>query len=205
MKSITINGSLRESVGKKSTKALRNAGKVPCVLYGGDAPVHFEAEEKAFKNLVYTADAHTVVIDLGKDGKYNAIAQDMQWHPVREQLLHADFYQIFDDKPVTMEVPVQLVGTSRGVLNGGVLRRNNRRLKVKAIPANLPDFIEVDITPLKIGNKKYVRDLRVAEYEIMHPDNVVVVMVKTSRNAVADADDDDEDEAAEAPAAEAAE
>jgi large subunit ribosomal protein L25 len=198
MKSITINGSLRESVGKKSTKALRNAGKVPCVLYGGDAPVHFEAEEKAFKNLVYTADAHTVVIDLGKDGKYNAIAQDMQWHPVREQLLHADFYQIFDDKPVTMEVPVQLVGTSRGVLNGGVLRRNNRRLKVKAIPANLPDFIEVDITPLKIGNKKYVRDLRVAEYEIMHPDNVVVVMVKTSRNAVADADDDDEDEAAEA-------
>ncbi len=171
MKSITINGSKRESVGKKATKALRNAGLVPCVIYGGDEPVHFQAEEKAFKNLVYTSDAMTVVIDLGKDGEFAAIAQDMQWHPVKEQLLHADFYQIFDDKPVTMEVPVVTVGTSRGVLNGGVLRRNNRRLKVKALPANLP----------------------VAEYEIMHPDSVVVVMIKTSRTAVKDDDDDDVD------------
>ncbi|EAS20963.1 50S ribosomal protein L25/general stress protein Ctc [Nonlabens mediterrranea] len=198
MKSITINGSKRESVGKKATKALRNAGLVPCVIYGGDEPVHFQAEEKAFKNLVYTSDAMTVVIDLGKDGQYAAIAQDMQWHPVKEQLLHADFYQIFDDKPVTMEVPVVTVGTSRGVLNGGVLRRNNRRLKVKAIPANLPDLIEVDIAPMKIGNKKYVRDLRVPEYEIMHPDSVVVVMIKTSRTAIAD-DDDEEVEAGDVP------
>jgi len=206
MKSITINGSLRESVGKKSTKALRNAGKVPCVLYGGDAPVHFEAEEKAFKKLVYTADAHTVVIDLGEKGQFAAIAQDMQWHPVKEQLLHADFYQIFDDKMVTMEVPVITVGTSKGVLNGGVLRRNNRKLRVKALPANLPDFIKVDISPLKIGNKKYVRDLRVPEYEIMHPDSVVVVMVKTSRTAIVDDEDEEEGEATaegEAPAADA--
>ncbi len=196
MKSITINGSKRESVGKKATKALRNAGLVPCVIYGGDEPVHFQAEEKAFKNLVYTPDALTVVIDLGKDGQYAAIAQDMQWHPVKEQLLHADFYQIFDDKPVTMEVPVITEGASRGVLNGGVLRRNNRRLKVKALPANLPDFIKIDITELKIGNKRYVRDLRVPEYEIMHPDSVVVVMVKTSRTAILD----DEEEGAEAAA-----
>lgn len=201
MKSITINGSKRESVGKKATKALRNAGLVPCVIYGGDEPVHFQSEEKAFKKLVYTPDALTVVIDLGKDGKFAAIAQDMQWHPVKEQLLHADFYQIFDDKPVTMEVPVITEGTARGVLNGGVLRRNNRRLKVKALPANLPDFISIDIKDLKIGNKRYVRDLRVPEYEIMHPDSVVVVMVKTSRTAIVD-EEEEEGEEGDVPATE---
>lgn len=199
MKSITISGSKRESVGKKSTKALRNAGLVPCVIYGGDEPIHFSAEEKAFKKLVYTPDAHTVVVDLGKDGKFNAIAQDMQWHPVKELLLHADFYQIFDDKMVTMEVPVQLTGSSRGVLNGGVLRRNNRKLKVKALPANLPDFITIDITDMKIGNKRYVRDLRVDEYEIMHPDSVVVVMIKTSRTAIVEDGDEEEVEAGDVP------
>ncbi|MGJ8683316.1 MAG: 50S ribosomal protein L25/general stress protein Ctc [Nonlabens sp.] len=199
MKSITINGSTRESVGKKATKALRNAGLVPCVIYGGDKPVHFQAEEKAFKNLIYTSDAMTVVIDLGKDGQFATIAQDMQWHPVKEQLLHADFYQIFDDKPVTMEVPVMLEGSARGVLNGGVLRRNNRRLKVKALPANLPDYIKIDISDMKIGNKRYVRDLRVPEFEIMHPDSVVVVMIKTSRTAIVDEEEEEEVEAGDVP------
>lgn len=207
MKSITISGSKRESVGKKATKALRNAGLVPCVIYGEAEPVHFQAEEKAFKGLIYTPDAHTVEIDLGKDGKFHAIMQDLQWHPVKEQLLHADFYQITDNKPVTMEIPVRTTGVARGVLNGGVLRRNMRKLRVKALPANLPDFITVDIAPLKIGMKKYVKDLRTDAYEIMHGDNVVVIMVKTSRTAVAEADDDDEEEGAEgdAPAAEATE
>jgi large subunit ribosomal protein L25 len=189
-------------VGKKATKALRNAGLVPCVIYGGDETIHFSSEEKAFKKLVYTPDAHTVVIDLGEDGKFNAIAQDMQWHPVRELLLHADFYQIFDDKMVTMEVPVVLEGSSKGILNGGILRRNNRKLKVKALPANLPDFINIDITEMKIGNKKYVRDLRVDQYEIMHPDSVVVCMIKTSRTAVADTDGEDV-EAGEVPSGQA--
>jgi large subunit ribosomal protein L25 len=202
MKSVTILGSKRESVGKKATKALRNAGLVPCVIYGGDETIHFSSEEKAFKKLVYTPDAHTVVIDLGENGKFNAIAQDMQWHPVRELLLHADFYQIFDDKMVTMEVPVVLEGSSKGILNGGILRRNNRKLKVKALPANLPDFINIDITEMKIGNKKYVRDLRVDEYEIMHPDSVVVCMIKTSRTAVADTDSEDV-EAGEVPSGQA--
>ncbi|MFT6096753.1 MAG: large subunit ribosomal protein L25 [Nonlabens sp.] len=202
MKSVTILGSKRESVGKKATKALRNAGLVPCVIYGGDETIHFSSEEKAFKKLVYTPDAHTVVIDLGEDGKFNAIAQDMQWHPVRELLLHADFYQIFDDKMVTMEVPVVLEGSSKGILNGGILRRNNRKLKVKALPANLPDFINIDITEMKIGNKKYVRDLRVDQYEIMHPDSVVVCMIKTSRTAVADTDGEDV-EAGEVPSGQA--
>jgi large subunit ribosomal protein L25 len=200
MKSITINGSKRESVGKKATKALRNAGLVPCVIYGGDEAIHFSAEEKAFKSLVYTPDAHLVILDLGKDGKFNAIAQDMQWHPVRELLLHADFYQIFDDKMVTMEVPVRSTGVSRGVLNGGVLRRNLRKLRVKALPANLPDFITMDIAPLKIGDKKYVRDLRVDGYEIMHSDSLVVLMIKNSRTAVADEEEVEEVPADEGPA-----
>ncbi|BAO54451.1 50S ribosomal protein L25/general stress protein Ctc [Nonlabens marinus] len=203
MKSITISGSKRESVGKKATKALRNAGLVPCVIYGGDEPIHFSAEEKAFKSLIYTPDAHLVEIDLGSDGKFAAIAQDMQWHPVRELLLHADFYQIFDDKMVTMEVPVRSTGTARGVLNGGVLRRNLRKLRVKALPANLPDFITMDISPMKIGDKKYVRDLRVDEYEIMHSDSLVVLMIKNSRTAIADEGDDEEEVPAdEVPATE---
>ena len=153
MKSITINGSKRESVGKKSTKALRNAGQVPCVLYGGDNPVHFSAPELAFSKLVYTPNAHTVVIALEDGTTFNAILQDIQFHPVTDKILHIDFYQLFDDKAVTMEIPITFVGNSPGVRNGGVLRKNLRRLKVKALPGNLPDFIEADISELKIGKK----------------------------------------------------
>lgn len=200
MKSITINGSQRESVGKVATKALRNAGKIPCVVYGGDKPIHFSAEELAFKNLVYTPDVHTVVIALENGEKINAILQDIQFHPVTDRINHVDFYQIFDDKEITIEVPVRTVGNSRGVRNGGVLRIPNRRLKVKAIPANLPDYIEADITELRIGNKLYVTALQSDNYKIMHPDNTVVAQVRTSRNAVADAgdDSDSDEESAEA-------
>ena len=133
MKSITINGSQRESVGKKETKALRNAGQVPCVLYGGDKPVHFSAPELAFSKLVYTPNAHTVVIALEKGTSFNAIMQDIQFHPVTDRILHVDFYQLYDDKEITMEIPVHVIGTSKGVLNGGVLRRNYRKLKIKSL------------------------------------------------------------------------
>ncbi|KVV13420.1 50S ribosomal protein L25/general stress protein Ctc [Flavobacterium sp. TMP13] len=184
MKSITIKGSERESVGKVATKALRNAGEVPCVLYGGDQPVHFSAIVAAFKNLVYTPNAHTVVIELGKGKSFNAILQDIQVHPVSDKILHIDFFQLFDDKEITMEVPVKVVGTSKGVLAGGVLRLNNRKLKVKALPANLPDFIEADITPLEMGNKLYVTTVSKPEYKIMHPENTVVAQVRISRAAM---------------------
>ena len=206
MKSITINGSQRESVGKVATKALRNAGKVPCVVYGGETPIHFSAPELAFKDLVYTPDVHTVVIALEDGTNITAVLQDIQFHPVTDRILHIDFYQIFDDKEITMNIPVRLVGNSRGVRNGGVLRFVNRKLRVKAIPANLPDYIEADITELRIGNKLYVTALTDDAYTIMHPDNTVVVQVRTSRNAVDEADEDeDEDaeegaEAADAPA-----
>lgn len=184
MKSITIKGSERESVGKIATKALRNAGAIPCVLYGGDQPVHFSAEEKAFKNLVYTPNAHTVVIDLGNGKSFNAILQDIQVHAVTDRILHIDFFQLFDNKEITMEVPVKIVGTSKGVLAGGVLRLNTRKLKVKALPKNLPDFVEADITPLEMGNKLYVTKLVSDKYKLMHPDNTVVCQVRISRAAM---------------------
>jgi large subunit ribosomal protein L25 len=184
MKSITIKGSERESVGKVATKALRNAGAVPCVLYGGNQPVHFSADERAFKTLVYTPNAHTVVIELGEGKSFNAILQDIQVHPVSDKILHIDFFQLFDDKEITMEVPVKIVGTSKGVLGGGVLRLNTRRLKVKALPKNLPDFVEADITPLEMGNKLYVTKLVSDNYKLLHPDNTVVAQVRISRAAM---------------------
>ena len=193
MKSITINGSQRESVGKKATKALRNAGMVPCVLYGGDKPVHFSANEKAFKPLVFTPDVYTATIELNGT-TYSAVLQDIQFHPVNDGILHVDFYQIFEDKEVTMEIPVRLTGASKGVMIGGALRQNLRKLKVKAIPANLPDFIEADITELEIGNKLYVTELKNDAFTFLHPDNTVVAQVRMSRNA-AKAETTDEAEA----------
>ena len=208
MKSITINGSQRESVGKKATKALRNAGMVPCVVYGGDKPIHFSAPELAFKNLVYTPDVHTVVIALEDGTQVAAILQDIQFHPVTDRILHMDFYQIFDDKEVMMEIPVRVTGNSRGVRNGGVLRIVNRKLRVKALPANLPDFIEADITEMKIGSKLTVSSVEQEKFNIMHSDEAVICQVRTSRTAVADEEEEEEGEegaaeGAEAPAAEA--
>lgn len=194
MKSITIQGTKRESVGKKSTKALRDAELVPCVVYGGTEPLNFSAEEKSFKGLVYTPEAHTVSIEV--DGQtIPAVLQDIQFHPITDKILHADFYQLSEDKPVIMEVPVRVTGRSKGVVAGGVLRQNFRKLKLKAIPANLPDEIVVDITPLKIGNKLYLESLKNDKYTFMHPDNAVIAAVKMSRNAgknTAAGDDEDE-------------
>ncbi|GAA4241877.1 MULTISPECIES: 50S ribosomal protein L25/general stress protein Ctc [Winogradskyella] len=202
MKSITINGSQRESVGKKATKALRNAGQVPCVIYGGDKALHFSAPELAFSKLVYTPNAHTVVIALDNGEEYNAVMQDIQFHPVTDRITHVDFYQIFENKAITMEIPVKTIGSSKGVMNGGNLRMPYRKLRVKAIPSKLPDFIEIDITPLKIGSKFYITELENEDYKFLHPDNTVVCQVRRSRLAVVDADDDDDDEAGDVPATE---
>ena len=184
MKSLTINASQRESLGKKATKALRNAGQVPCVVYGGDTVTHFTAHENSFSKLVYTPDVHTVVIELDNGTKINAILQDIQFHPTTDRLLHIDFVQIFDDKAITMEIPVRTVGSSPGVANGGNLKFNARRLKVKGLPANLPDVIEANISELNIGNKLAVGALPTDGFEFLHAENTVVVQVKNSRNAI---------------------
>jgi len=153
---------------------------------------------------VYTPDVHTVVIELKGGEKFNAVLQDIQFHPVTDAILHIDFYQIFEDKEISMEIPVHTVGVARGVKNGGVLRFNLRRMRVKGLPGNLPDFIEADITPLKIGNKLYVTALKSDDFKIMHPDNTVVCQVRTSRNVVALDEDEEEEETAadEVPATE---
>ncbi len=212
MKSITIKGSQRESVGKVSTKALRNAGKVPCVLYGGEKPMHFSADELAFKKLVYTPNAYTAVIELESGEKFDAVLQDIQFHPVTDRILHIDFYQLFADKAVTMNIPVRLEGNSPGVRNGGRLLFRKRKLSIKALPDLLPDFITIDISKLKIGGTIAVETLLNDDFTILHPDSTAVVQVKASRNAVED-DEEEEEEgaegaegaAAEAPAAEGAE
>ena len=182
MKSITIKGSKRESVGNVSTKALRNAEKVPCVLYGGGNAIHFSADELSFSKLVYTTKALSVVIELEGDEKYNAILQDIQFHPVSDKILHIDFYQLFDDKEVTMDIPVEFVGQAPGVkLSGGVLSKNRRKLRVRALPANLPDNIIADISNLEIGTKLYVTEVADEKFTLLHPDNAVVCQVRNSR------------------------
>lgn len=192
MKSITIKGSERESVGKKATKALRNAGKVPCVVYGGEKPLHFSADELAFRNLVYTAAAHTVKVDLG-EGKLKAILQDIQFHPVTDKILHIDFYQLFDDKEVTMNIPVRLQGNSPGVRNGGRLLFRKRKLAIKALPDNLPDFFDIDISELLIGDNIIVESLLNDDFTILHPDSTVVVQVKTQRAAIVELVEEEEE------------
>ena len=206
MKSITIKGSKRESVGKVATKALRNAGRVPCVLYGGDEPLHFSAPELDFSKLVYTPNAHTVEIILGDDSKINAILQDIQFHPLTDKILHADFYQLFDDKEISMNIPVKLEGSAPGVIiSGGVLSRNKRKLRIKALPANLPDFLTVDISKLELGNKIYTESLQNDSYSILHPDNTVVCQVRTSRASIVEEEVSEELEGAEGTAEGAAE
>lgn len=196
MKSITINGSKRESVGKVATKALRNAGKVPCVLYGGENPIHFSANELAFSKLVYTPNVYTATIELENGENYTAVLQDIQFHPVSDKILHIDFYRLFEDKQITMEIPVKLLGNAPGVISGGILRFPNRKLKIKALPANLPDFINADISKLRIGDKIYVTALQNDKFTILHPDNTVVAQVRMSRTSVAAVEEEEEVEEA---------
>ena len=198
MKSITINGSKRESVGKVATKALRNAGRVPCVLYGGDKSLHFSAPELDFSKLVYTPNAHTVIINMEDSVKVNAILQDIQFHPVSGSILHIDFYELFEDKEVSINVPVKIEGSAPGVLNsGGTLFRNKRKLKIKALPSNLPDDIVIDISQLELGDKIYTADLKNDKFLILHSDNMVVCQVKISRASIVEEEAEELEEGAE--------
>ena len=198
MKSITINGSQRESVGKSSTKALRNAGKVPCVVYGGEKPVHFSADEISFSKLVYTPNAHTVIISLDGKEEINAVIQDIQFHPVSEKILHIDFFQLFENKEINMTIPVKFSGNAPGVrLEGGLLFKNKRKLYVKALPKNLPDFISVDISNLHLNDKVTIQDLLNENYIFVHPENMVVCQVKMSRASLSLTTTEEEDEEGE--------
>ncbi|MDR9399787.1 MAG: 50S ribosomal protein L25/general stress protein Ctc [Psychroflexus sp.] len=194
MKSITINGSQRESVGKKATKALRNAGKVPCVLYGGNEAFHFSANEIAFKDLIYTPDVHTVKIVLDDGRSTNAVLQDIQFHPVTDQILHMDFYEFEEGQEISMEIPVHAEGTPKGVKNGGVLRFNMRRMTLKGLASKLPDYIAAKVGPLKIGDNLYAEDVKSDEYEVLHEDDELICQVTAARDLELIEDDDEEDE-----------
>jgi large subunit ribosomal protein L25 len=146
--------------------------------------MHFAADERAFKKLVYTPETHTVVIELEDGSKHEAIMQDIQFHPISDKILHVDFFRLAKDKEVTVSVPVKIEGVAPGIIKGGSLSMVLKKLKVRAIPANLPDAVTVNVDKLDIGNKVYVSELRTDSYKLVHPDNVVVVQVKMSRAAM---------------------
>ena len=186
MKTIEINGSKRANISKQEVKNLRGSEMVPCVLYGGEEQVHFSTDLSSFKGLVYTPDVH--MVKLSVDGKeYHCVIQDVQFHPVTDVIIHADFLQVFDNKPVTMSIPVKLTGASEGVKMGGKLVTKFRRLKVKALPAHLPDYITVDISSLKIGDTIRVRDLNLSDVTLLESPANVIVSVNMTRNVSAEA------------------
>ena len=207
MKTFALNAELRE-VSKTANKALRNQGKVPCVLYGGDKQVCFSASENDLIKLVNTPDVFLVTFEVGGES-YQAIIQDLQFHPVTDKILHVDFLQAFSDKEVTVEIPVIFSGTPIGVRNGGSLIVRRRHIKTRAIPAKLPDAIEIDIEKISIGKFIYIGEIRTDDYTFLAPDSAVIVGVKTARGAL---DEEEEEEevaegeaapAGDAPAAEA--
>jgi large subunit ribosomal protein L25 len=179
---------------------------VPCVLYGEKNPVHFAAKELDFSKLVYTPNAHTVVIKLDDNSSINAILQDIQFHPVTDRILHIDFYEASADKEISMNIPVEIQGAAPGVLiSGGRLVLNKRKLRVKAIPSNLPDTIVADISELQLGQKLYTADIKSDDYSFVHPDNTVICQVRTSRAAIKDVAVEDAVEDSGEEATEAAE
>jgi len=210
MKTLAINVKERGNVGKTNTRALRNQGNVPCVLYGGEKQVTFYAHENDFRKLVYTPD--TFVVELSIDGTVTkAIMQDIQFHPVTDKILHIDFLEIFDNKAITVSIPVILNGTAIGVKNGGNLMFRRSKIITKGLVANLPNSIELNIEHLNIGMFTYIKDITVEGCELIAPGNSVVVGVKTARAVVEEeveeeveegAEGDAPAEGAEAPAAE---
>jgi large subunit ribosomal protein L25 len=182
MKTIEIKGSFRTELGKKSSKLIRKTGSVPCVIYGKKENIHFHAPEFSFKNLVYTHEAHLVKLSID-DKEYRAVLKDMQFHPVSDKILHADFIEIFNDKPVTIGIPIKVTGDSVGVIAGGKLSIKKRNLKVKGLPSDLPEFLSIDITNLKIHESVKVGDLSFEKIELLDPKKLMVLTIATSRVA----------------------
>ena len=193
MKSLAISVKERENIGKSDSKALRNQGKVPCVLYGGEKQVCFYAHENDLRKLVYTSDVFLVELDV-EGTKTSCVMQDIQFHPVTDKILHIDFLEVFDDKEVTVEIPVILNGLAIGVRNGGNLLFRRKKIIARAIPSKLPDAIEIDISDLSIGQFVYIKDLKSDDYSFLAPDSSVVVGVKTARAAIEEEVEDEDEE-----------
>jgi large subunit ribosomal protein L25 len=182
MKTIEIKGSFRTELGKKSSKEIRKTGNVPCVIYGKEKNMHFYAHENSFKNLVYTPEAHLVKLII-EDKEYNAVLKDMQFHPVKDNILHADFVEILDNKPVFINIPIKVTGDSVGVLAGGKLSIKKRRMKVKGLANDLPETLPIDITNLAIHQGVKVGELSYDKIELLDPKKSMVLTIATSRVA----------------------
>lgn len=196
MKSVSISGSARPNVGKRDANELRAKGQVPCVLYGGKNQIHFSVVYNDLNPLVYTPSAYTVTLNI--DGtEHNAIMQEIQFHKVNDRIIHIDFLLLDENKPAVIDIPVKLIGTSIGARQGGKLITNVRRLKVRALPKDLPDTIDINIENLNIGQGIRVKDLSLPGVTFLDTPNMVIVTVRVTRNVVAS----EEGSASAAPAA----
>jgi large subunit ribosomal protein L25 len=182
METIEIKGTPRKTLGKKSANRIRSEGHVPCVLYGGEEVVHFYAPELSFNKVVYTPKIYLLKIDVeGK--KYDALLQEVQYHPVTDRILHIDFKEFqFGEEVITL-LPVIITGESVGIKAGGKLRQRRRRLKVKGLPKDLPDHLEIDITDLDIGDSLKIGDLNFENLTLLDTPRAMVVAVASSRIA----------------------
>jgi large subunit ribosomal protein L25 len=184
MKTIDIEGSIREEVGKKSTANLRKKGHVPCILYRDGNVTHFEAPEKNFFKLVYSPDVYLVNLKL--DGTtYQGVMQDIQFHPVKDNIMHIDFYEVIEKHPFWMRIPVRYEGVPAGVTEGGKEIVKMRKLVIKALPKDMPDEIKLDVTGLNIGDSIRVADLAYDKLEIIDDPNSVMVLIKSPRGGSA--------------------
>lgn len=200
MKTTEIVGFKREELGTSSSKKLRADGNVPCVVYGSsDEPIHFHTPMYLFKDVLYTPNAY--IVNLNVEGiEIKCILKDVQFHPVSEMILHADFFQIFDDKPVVIDIPVNIVGISPGVATGGKLFVKMNKLKIKALPGNLPDYVDVSINDLELGKSVRVKDIETKDFEILNNEQVTVASVVIPRALKSGDLDDEEGEEVEAEA-----
>lgn len=176
MQAIVLNAESR-NVGKKGTKAVRNAGSVPCVLYGTDMdPVHFQVSELSLKPLIYTHETHTVELQLGKD-KWQCILRDIDFHPVTDRPIHADFQLLLAGQTIRMTVPVQLVGTPAGQLEGGVTQQILSEIEIECLPQDIPGHLELNVSDMNIGDTMHVSDLEFGNITILTSLDRTVVTV----------------------------
>jgi large subunit ribosomal protein L25 len=202
MKTVSLSGSLRANVGKTDANALRAAGRVPCVIYGNGTQTHFSADERSFKNIIFTPETSIVEVDL--DGKkFKTVLQEAQYHKINDKLIHADFLQVSEDKPVTVLLPVKTIGQAIGVKEGGRLVMKMRKIKVRGLVSKLPEVMELDIEQLSIGKSIAAGDIKVDGITILHPANISVVSVQTQRAVVEEVAATPAATAAATPAAEA--
>ena len=180
MQTIQINATARNEFGKKFAKAARREGQVPCIIYGGGEEKAFTIDVKELKQLIYTPNSY--IVELNIDGVIEkAVMREVQFHPVREQVLHVDFYRVQEGKPVAVNVPVRLTGNAEGVKIGGKLALSARKLTVKGLVEFIPDEIVVDVTPLKVGQTIFVGDLKEENLTFITPATTAVCAVRVTR------------------------